>query len=44
MCVCVWGGGGGGDSKLVSYKYEGTAPHVVALYLPGNFLTLKVAV
>ena len=32
-------GGGGGDSKVVkvvSYKYEGAAPHAVALYHPGN--------
>ena len=33
VCVCVWGGG---DSKVVSYKYEGAAPHAVALYHPGN--------
>ena len=33
VCVCVCGGG---DSKVVSYKYEGAAPHAVALYHPGN--------
>ena len=37
--VCVWG-----NSKVVSYKYEGAAPNAVALYHPGNFLTLRVAV
>ena len=29
--------------KVVCYKFEGAAPHAVALYLPGNFLTLRVA-
>ena len=28
--VCVCWGGGGGTSKVVSYKYEGAAPHAVA--------------
>jgi len=28
---------GGWDSEVVSYKYEGAAPHAVALYHPGNF-------
>ena len=41
--VNVLGGGRwGGDSKVVSYKYKGAAP--VALYHPGNFLTLRVVV
>ena len=26
------------------YRFEGTAPHTVALYLPVNFLKLRVAV
>ena len=29
---------GGWDSEVVSYKYEGAAPHAVALYHPGNFI------
>ena len=28
---------GGWDSEVVSYKYEGAAPHAVVLYHPGNF-------
>ena len=27
---------GGGSSKVVCYKFEGAAPHAVALYLPGD--------
>ena len=36
--VCVRKGGGG-NSKVVSYKYKGAAPYAVALYLPGIFNT-----
>ena len=32
---------GVGDSKVVSYKYEGAAPHAVALYHPGNFFNTE---
>ena len=38
VCVCVCEGG---NSKVVSYKYEGAAPHAVALYHPGNFFNTE---
>ena len=34
---------GGESSKVESYKFEGAAPHAVALFLPGNII-LSVAV
>ena len=30
-------------AKVACYRFEG-APHAVALYLPGNFLALRVVV
>ena len=41
VCVCVCVCVGGGNSKVVTYKYEGAAPRVVALYHPGNFFNTE---
>ena len=31
-------------AKVTCNRFEGPTPHAVALYLPGNFLTLRVVV
>ena len=36
-----FGGGGRGSSKVAFYRFEGAAPHAVALFLPGNFFNTE---
>ena len=40
----IFQGRGRASTKVACYKFERTAPHVVAHYFPENFLELRVAV